>query len=100
MNFEKTLITNTGTERFPSPDCNNVPNKYFCNEGVDSFVALPFGTDAAADCFAGEQKIWRAFRASPADDGNHRYLTNRAQYDYMVNELRWTGEFVSFCAKP
>lgn len=100
LNSEKQLITNTGTERFPSPDCNNVPNKYFCNEGVDSFVALPIGTNAAADCLAGEQKIWRAFRAIPADDGNHRYLTNRAMYDYMVNELRWTGEFVSFCAKP
>jgi len=100
LNAEKALITNTGTERFPSPGsgCNNVPNTFFCNEGVDSFIALPFGTGSATDCFAGEQKIWRAFREP--DDGNHRYLTNRAMYDYMVNELRWTGEFVSFCAKP
>ena len=99
LNSEKTLISNTGTERF-YPNCDNIPNRYFCNEGVDSFVALPFGTGAAADCYAGEQKVWRVFRSRPADDGNHRYLTNRVMYDYMINEQGWDGEFVNFCAKP
>ena len=80
-------------------NCTDVPTKFFCNEGIDSFIALPIGVGAAATCLPGEQKIWRAFRARPADDGNHRYLTNQAMYDYMVNEMGWDGEFVNFCAR-
>ena len=99
LNADKAAITGTGKERFPSPDCGGVPNTFFCNEGVDSFISLPIGTGAASDCLVGEQKIWRAYRARPADDGNHRYLNNRAMYDYMVNEQGWNGEFVNFCAK-
>jgi len=100
LNSEKAILTNSGRERFPSPNCDNVPNTYFCNEGVDSFVSLPFGVGAAADCYADEQKIWRVFRSRPADDGNHRYVTSQAMYDYMVYEQGWDGEFVKFCARP
>lgn len=99
LNADKMAITGTGKERFPSPDCSSVPNTFFCNEGIDSFISLPIGLGAASTCLAGEQKIWRAYRASPADDGNHRYLNNQAMYDYMVNEQKWNGEFVNFCAK-
>ena len=100
LNADKAAITATGKERFSMLNCADVPTKFFCNEGIDSFIALPIGVGAATTCLPGEQRIWRAFRARPADDGNHRYLTNQAMYDYMVNEMGWDGEFVNFCARP
>ncbi len=100
LNADKALITATGKERFSTVGCGDVQSTFFCNEGIDSFIALPIGIGAASTCLPGEQRIWRAFRARPADDGNHRYLTNQAMYDYMVNEMGWDGEFVNFCAKP
>lgn len=99
LDADKMAITNSGKERFSPLSCIDVPDRFFCNEGTDSFVALPFGVGTAASCLPGQQPIWRAFRSRPADDGNHRYLTNRAMYDYMVNEMGWDGEFVVFCAK-
>ena len=100
LDADKLAITNSGKERFSPISCIDVPDRFFCNEGIDSFIALPVGVGAAAACLPGQQPIWRAFRSRPADDGNHRYLTNRAMYDYMVNEMGWDGEFINFCAKP
>ena len=60
-----------------------VPNTYFCNEGIDSYVAAPIGTGTSASCLSGEQPIYRAFRGA-TDDGNHRYLVNSSMYSYMV----------------
>ena len=100
LDADKMAITNSGKERVSSTNCSDVPNKFFCNEGIDSFIALPIGVGAVATCPAGQQPIWRAFRSRPGDDGNHRYLTNQAMYDYMVKEMGWDGEFINFCAKP
>ncbi len=100
LNSDKAAITNTGKERFPAPDCAGVPNTFFCNEGIDSFISLPIGIGASSTCLTGEQKIWRVYRANPTDDGNHRYLNNQSMYNYMVNEQGWNGEFVNFCARP
>jgi len=97
LNADKTAITATGRERFAT-NCTGVPNGFFCNEGIDSYVALPVGTGSGASCFAGEIPIYRVFRTSP-DDGNHRYLTNSGMYQYMVTDQGWAGEFVNFCAK-
>lgn len=99
LSADKMAITNSGNERFSPISCIDVPDRLFCNEGIDSFVALPFGVGTAASCLPGQQPIWRAFRSRPGDDGNHRYLTNRAMYDYMVKEMGWDSEFVVFCAK-
>lgn len=100
-NSEKQLVAGTGRERSGSA-CSGLPNTWFCNEGTDSYIALPVGTLAAASCFAGEKPIYRAFRGAPNfnDDGNHRYLSNAGMYDYMTRDLRWTPEYVAFCAKP
>ena len=102
LNSDKSAITSTGKERFPSLDCSGVPNTYFCNEGIDSYTTLPNGTGASAICTAGTVPIYRAFRGTPryVDDGNHRYLTNAAMYNYMVSDLGWNGEAINFCAKP
>lgn len=98
LNADKTAITATGKERFAT-NCAGVPNGYFCNEGIDSYVALPIGTGASATCLATEIPIYRVFRTA-FDDANHRYLTNFAMYQYMVNDQGWSGEYVNFCAKP
>ena len=105
LNSDRTLISNTGKERFASPSfgCSGVPNTFFCNEGTDSFVAPPLVSAGANTCLASERKIYRAFRADSAryfNDGNHRYLTDAKMYDYMVNDLGWAGEGVAFCATP
>lgn len=100
LNSDKQLITNSGKERF-AVGCAGVPNGMFCNEGIDSYIALPIGNTTATACLAGEQKIFRVFRANPpfVDDANHRYLSNETMYNYMVADQRWTGEGVAFCAK-
>ena len=100
VNSDKSAISATGKERFTP--CDNVPNGYFCNEGTDSYIASPIKTGAVSDCLSTEQKIYRVFRGTPryVDDGNHRYLTNAAMYNYMVGDLGWIGESVNFCAKP
>jgi len=100
LNSDKIAITSTGKERF-STGCAGVPNTYFCNEGIDSYIAIPSGTGASATCFAGETPIYRVYRGTPnyVDDGNHRYLTSLAMYNYMVSDQGWNGEFVNFCAK-
>ena len=79
-----------------------MPNGYFCNEGIDSYVATPIGSGTAATCLSGEVPIYRVFRGTPrfVDDGNHRYLNNSAMYSYMVNDLGWSGEGTAFCAMP
>ena len=105
LNSERTLITNTGKERFSSPSfgCSGVPNPLFCNEGTDSFVAPPLLSAGVNTCLDSERKIYRTFRADSAryfNDGNHRYLTDAAMYNYMVNDLGWAAEGVAFCAKP
>ena len=105
LNSERTLITNTGMERFSSPSfgCSGVPNTFFCNEGTDSFVAPPIVAAGVNPCLASERKIYRTFRADSAryfNDGNHRYLTDATMYDYMVNDLGWAAEGVAFCATP
>ena len=79
-------------------NCAGVPNTFFCNEGIDSYIALPVGTGASATCFAGETPIYRVFRTA-FDDANHRYLTNAGMYQYMVNDQGWSGESINFCAK-
>ena len=101
LGSEKQIITNTGRESFAA-NCAGVPNLYFCNEGIDSFIAPPIGAGAAGTCLAGERRIYRVFRGDPPyrDDGNHRYLTDAGMYGYMVNEQRWIAEHVAFCARP
>jgi hypothetical protein len=100
LTADKNAISATGRERFDP--CGSLPNGWFCNEGIQSFVASPVGTGATATCLAGEQPIYRVFRGQPryVDNGNHRYLTSRAMYDYMVVDQGWTGENVNFCARP
>jgi lysyl endopeptidase len=99
LNSDKQGITASGLERVGA-GCNNMPNKYFCNEGIDSFISLPVGVGPSASCFADEQPIYRVFRGAPyVDDANHRFVTNRTIYDYMTLDLRWAGEFINFCAK-
>lgn len=101
LNADKTDITATGKERFAT-NCTGVPNGFFCNEGIDSYVALPIGTGASATCLGTEVPIYRVFRGTPnfVDDANHRYLTNLGMYQYMVSDQGWTGEAINFCAKP
>lgn len=105
LNSDRTLITNTGQERFASPSfgCSGVPNTFFCNEGTDSFIAPPLVSAGVNTCSASERKIYRTFRADSAryfNDGNHRYVTDATMYDYMVNDLGWAAEGVAFCATP
>lgn len=99
LNTEKQLITNSGKERFAA-NCAGVPNGFFCNEGIDSYIALPIGATTATACLSNEQKVFRVFRDNPpfVDDANHRYLTNETMYNYMVADQRWRGEGVAFCA--
>ena len=101
LNSDRAAIAATGLERF-TLNCAGIANGTFCNEGTDSFIAIPSGTGAAATCLGSQQPIYRVFRAPPryVDDGNHRYLNNRAMYDYMVNDLGWAGESINFCARP
>ncbi len=100
LNADRASITATGLERFGSA-CTGVTGT-FCNEGIDSYIAIPSGTGTSAICPSGTLPIYRAFRGTPryVDDGNHRYLTNAAMYNYMVGDLGWNGEAVNFCAKP
>ena len=105
LNSDRTLITNTGKERFASPSfgCSGVPNTFFCNEGTDSYIAPPLVSAGVNTCLASERKIYRTFRADSAryfNDGNHRYVTDASMYDYMVNDLGWAAEGVAFCATP
>ena len=99
LNTDKQLITNSGKERFAA-NCTGVPNGFFCNEGIDSYIALPIGSTTATACLSNEQKVFRVFRDNPpfVDDANHRYLTNETMYNYMVADQRWRGEGVAFCA--
>lgn len=101
LNADKANITATGKERFAT-NCAGVPNGFFCNEGIDSYVALPIGTGASATCVGTEVPIYRVFRGPPnfVDDANHRYLTSFGMYQYMVSDQGWTGEAINFCAKP
>jgi Repeat of unknown function (DUF5648) len=99
LNGEKQGISSTGTERF-APNCDGIPNGWFCNEGTEGYVFPIIGSGLNATCAAGERKIWRVFRANPADDGNHRYVTSQGMYDYMVNQLGWSGENVNLCVRP
>lgn len=99
LNTDKQLITNSGKERFAA-NCAGVPDGFFCNEGIDSYIALPIGPTTATACLSNEQKVFRVFRDNPpfVDDANHRYLTNETMYNYMVADQRWRGEGVAFCA--
>ena len=101
LNADRATISATGLERF-TQNCQGIANGTFCNEGIDSYVAIPTGTGANAFCRTGEVPIYRVFRASPryVDDGNHRYLNNASMYSYMINSLGWAGESINFCAKP
>lgn len=100
VNADRLAITATGKERTGAA-CATMPNQYYCNEGIDSFVATPVGSGANVSCLSGEQPIYRVFRGEPrfVDDGNHRYLTDTAMYGYMVNDLGWSGEGIAFCAR-
>lgn len=105
LNSDRAFITNTGKERFFSPNfgCDGVPNTFFCNEGTDSFVAPPILSNNVNTCLDSERKIYRTFRGNSNryfDDGNHRYLTDASMYSYMVNDLGWIAEGVAFCATP
>ena len=77
-----------------------MPNGYFCNEGIDSYVATPVLNGSLLTCLTGEvSQIYRfPRRALFCDDGNHRYLNSSAMYSYMVNDLGWSGEGIAFCA--
>ena len=100
LNSEKSIISGTGKERFAP--CYDAPNTFFCNEGIDSFIAPPLVSAGLNTCLDSERKIYRVFRGAPrfVDDGNHRYLTDATMYNYMVNDLGWAAEGVAFCAKP
>ena len=101
LNSDRATISASGLERF-TLNCQGIANGTFCNEGIDSYVAIPIGTGTGATCRVGEVPIYRVFRGPPryVDDGNHRYLTNTSMYIYMVNGLGWTAESINFCAKP
>ena len=101
LNSDRATISASGLERF-TQNCQGIANGTFCNEGIDSYVAIPTGTGTSAVCKTGEVPIYRVFRGSPRyiDDGNHRYLNNASLYSYMVNGLGWSGESINFCAKP
>ncbi|MBL8309468.1 MAG: hypothetical protein JNL19_03500 [Burkholderiales bacterium] len=98
LNADKAAITGTGKERFAA-NCAGVPNGYFCNEGIDSYISMPIGTGSAATCASGLLPVYRVFRTA-TDDANHRYLTNGTMYSYMVNDQGWAGESIAFCARP
>ncbi len=68
------------------------------NEGIDSYVRLPSGADAAATCSIGFQPVWRLFRGQARfpDDPNHRFVVRRELYDEFV-AAGWDGEDVRFC---
>ena len=101
LNSDRAAITATGKER-TGAGCSGMPNGYFCNEGIDSYVATPVLNGSLLTCLTGEVQIYRVFRGAPrfVDDGNHRYLNSSAMYSYMVNDLGWSGEGIAFCAKP
>lgn len=98
LNADKAAITGTGKERFAA-NCAGVPNTYFCNEGIDSYITVPSGTGTSAACATGTLPVYRVFRTA-TDDANHRYLTNSTMYNYMVSDQGWSGESIAFCARP
>jgi len=65
-------------------------------EGIEGY-AVPRGTGGT--CPTGTTPIYRAFKGPPryVDDGNHRFSTNLAQHQDMVNRLGWTDEGIVFC---
>jgi len=50
-------------------------------------------------CPAGTTPVYRTFKGPPryVDDGNHRFSTNLAQHQDMVNRLGWIDEGIVFC---
>ena len=64
-------------------------------EDPEAFAILLPG--AATPC---ERPVYRAYNNRAAfNDSNHRYMTDRADYDAMVAD-GWTGEGQVFCALP
>ncbi len=65
-------------------------------EGVEGY-AIPKSVVGA--CPSDTVPVYRAFKGAPrfVDDGNHRFSTNLAQHQDMVNRLGWTDEGIVFC---
>jgi lysyl endopeptidase len=102
-NADKQFITASGLERFSTQFCTDVP-RFWCNEGIDSFVTAPFNPGVNGSCPAGLRPIYRAFRKN-FDDGTHRFLPNAGIYEYVLADRAglgeiWDPEGVAFCARP
>jgi lysyl endopeptidase len=99
-NADKQLFTDSGLERFPSTGC---PDRFWCNEGIDSYITAPFNPGVNGSCPAGLRPIYRSFRAN-FDDGTHRFLPNLASYQYVLSGNgmgeTWAPEGLAFCARP
>ena len=69
------------------------------NEGVDSFAFVPAVEGVGGSCAGGQTAVYRAFRGNARfpDDPNHRFTTDLALYNSLVN-TGWDGEGVKMCA--
>ncbi len=98
-NADKQALTGSGLERF-LPAC---PDRFWCNEGVDSYVTTPFNPGVNGTCPAGLRPIYRSFRRN-FDDGTHRFLPSVGAYQYVLSgsgmSETWDPEGVAFCARP
>lgn len=67
-------------------------------EALGRFWLVQATTNTPAGCPAGTQAIYRAYNNRYAqNDSNHRYATDVAVYNQMV-DLGWSGEGVVMCA--
>jgi lysyl endopeptidase len=99
-NEDKQYISASGLERFPSQGC---PDRFLCNEGIDSYVTAPTNYGLNGTCPAGLKPIYRSFRRN-VDDGTHRFLPSAGMYQYVLSGSgmgeTWDPEGVAFCARP
>jgi lysyl endopeptidase len=99
-NADKQALSASGLERFPAQGC---PDRFWCNEGIDSYVNTPINPGVNGTCPVGLTPIYRSFRRN-FDDGTHRFLPSAGMYQYVLSgngmgEL-WDPEGVAFCARP
>jgi lysyl endopeptidase len=99
-NADKQALSASGLERFPATGC---PDRFWCNEGIDSYVTTPFNPGVNGTCPAGLKPIYRSFRRN-VDDGTHRFLPSAGMYQYVLSGSgmgeTWDPEGVAFCARP
>jgi len=77
------------------------------NSEGNGFYAVAAVTDASGkrSCLTGTVQVYRAYNNAYAKDGkrnawdsNHRFSTNRADIDLLVNNWGWSDEGIVFCA--